>query len=320
MYLSDIGFSLWADFVERSFLEGEFCELVDGGIVNGATSNPAIFKEAILRSKAYREELAATRGLDPKSRYERIATADIRRACEILLPLFEAGDDGFASIEVDPRLAFDSEATVKEARRLLEAIDMPNAMIKIPATDAGYEAMRELAKEGVHLNATLVFSAEQAKRCLDAFSYAKGAKSVISIFVSRFDRRLDPKLPQPLRGKTGIMNAAAIYNLIQRSGLEDTKALFASTGVKGGEYPPAYYIKELLAPRSVNTAPIHTIEAFVKEKSPKPKLPLPQEEIDKFFARLSDNGVDMEEISSQLLQEGLQAFVEAFGEILKELG
>lgn len=322
MYLPDIGFSLWADFIERDFLEKEFQELIAQNIINGATSNPAIFKEAILNSPAYKEQLASLHG-SAKEKYEALAVTDIRRACEILLPLFQKGDDGFVSIEVDPRLAHDASGTVKEAHRLLKMIDMPNVMIKVPATEAGFEAMAELVGDGVHVNATLVFSPSQAKGCLEAFEkgFANGVRSqtVISIFVSRFDRKLDATLPLNLRGKTGIMNAAQIYNLIESKKLPNTRALFASTGVKGGDYPPYYYIQELLAPHSVNTAPIHTIEAFIKEGAKEPKLPIDQEAIDKFFASLSDNGINMQKVYDELLQEGLDAFVKAFDEILREL-
>ncbi len=322
MYIPQINFSLWADFIERNFLQSKFKELIENGIVNGATSNPAIFKEAILNSPAYQHQLATLQG-DAKSKYEALAVTDIKRACEILLPLYERGDDGFVSIEVDPRLANDAAGTVKEAHRLLKMIDMPNVMIKVPATPAGFEAMAELVGDGVHVNATLIFSPDQAKGCLEAFEkgFANGVRSqaVISIFVSRFDRKLDATLPENLRGKTGIMNAAHIYNMIEAKKLPNTRALFASTGVKGGDYPAHYYIQELLAPNSVNTAPIHTIEAFVKEGTKEPKLPIDQAVIDKFFADLRDNGVDMQNVYQELLDEGLEAFVKAFDEILREL-
>ncbi len=323
MYLPDIGFSLWLDFIERDFLQSTFKELIDKKIINGATSNPAIFKEAILNSPAYKEQLARLQEQDPKSRYEALAAKDIQEAAKILLPLYEKGDDGFISIEVDPRLANDAAGTIKEAHRLLKMIDMPNVMIKVPATEAGFEAMAELVGDGIHVNATLVFSPKQAIGCLDAFEKALAngskAKSVISIFVSRFDRKLDPTLPAALRGKTGIMNAARIYNIIQERNLPHTRALFASTSVKGGDYPAYYYISNLLAPKSINTAPLATIEAFVEAGEKEPILPIPNEEIDKFFDALSDNGVDMQKVYDQLLQEGLEAFEIAFEEILKEL-
>ena len=324
MYLKDIEFSLWADFIEREFLKSTFKELIAKGIINGATSNPAIFKEAILNSPAYKEQLAALQGLDPKKKYEALAIYDIKQAAQILRPLYERSDDGFVSIEVDPRLADDASATVKEALRLVEAIAEENVMIKVPATIAGAEAIEELVAKGVNVNATLIFSPAQAREVLDALERGfkeKQPYAVLSIFVSRFDRKLDPLMRQkglPV-GRVGIVNAAKIYNMIKKRDLPNTKALFASTSVKGDDYPAHYYISELVAPKSINTAPIHTIEAFVKEGDKKAKLPIEQEEIDKFFAMLKANEIDMKQIYYELLQEGLQAFVQAFEQILEEL-
>ena len=188
MYLKDIEFSLWSDFIEREFLESEFQKLIQDNIVNGATSNPSIFKEAILKSPAYREQLSKLQNLDPKSKYEALATADIKRAAQILLPLFQKGDDGFVSIEVDPRLKDDAEGTVEEAKRLLAMIDMPNVMIKVPVTPAGCAAIERLIADGVNVNATLIFSPNQADECLDAmeagFKKCQDSHSVLSIFVS----------------------------------------------------------------------------------------------------------------------------------------
>ncbi len=325
MYLESIDFSLWADFIEREFLKTKFKELIAQNIINGATSNPAIFKEAILTSPAYQEQLQSLQGLDPKSKYEALAVTDIQQAADILRPLYDKGNEGFVSLEVDPRLADDAEGTVKEAKRLLQAIDRPNVMIKVPVTPAGCAAIEELVGEGIHLNATLIFSPNQADECLDAMErgFKKSDKShcVLSVFVSRFDRKLDPLLRAKglPAGKVGIMNAAKIYNMVKKRNLPNTKTLFASTGVKGGDYPPYYYISELLAPHTINTAPIHTIEAFVQSSDKEPKLPIPHEEIEKFFATLKANGIDMKQVYHELLSDGLKAFVEAFEQILEEL-
>lgn len=326
MYLKDIDFSLWADFIEREFLDTKFKELISQNIINGATSNPALFKEAILSSPAYQEQVKNLNGLEPKAKYEALAIADIQKAADILRPLYERGDEGFVSLEVDPRLADDAKGTVAEAKRLLQAINRPNVMIKIPVTPAGCAAIEELVGDGVHVNATLIFSPNQADECLDAMErgFKKNDKGhcVLSVFVSRFDRKLDPLLKAKglPTGRVGIMNAAKIYNMVRKRDLPHTKSLFASTGVKGGDYPPHYYISELLAPHTINTAPIHTIEAFVQSGDTEPKLPIPNEEIERFFAMLKANGIDMKQIYYELLHEGLEAFVKAFEEILKEIG
>lgn len=324
MYLKDINFSLWVDFIERDFLDREFKELIESGIINGATSNPAIFKNAILNSPAYKEQLESLKGLTSKEKYEELAIYDIKKAADILKPLFEKRDDGFVSLEVDPRFANDAESTIKEAKSLWERIGEDNVMIKVPVTDAGCEAIEELVSEGININATLIFDPKYAKMCLDAFE--KGLKKskkevfgVLSIFVSRFDRKLDSVLEDGLKGKVGIMNAAKIYNMIEERNLPNIKALFASTSVKGKNYPPDYYISELIAPNSINTAPIGTIQSFVEIGDKEPKLPLEQNEIDTFFDDLNRSGIDMQKVYDELLKEGLEAFVLAFEDILKEL-
>ena len=329
MINEEIGFSLWLDFIERDHLAASFGRMVERGVVNGATSNPAIFAASIASSPAYAEQLAALAGHEPKAKYEALAIEDIRRAAEVLLPLYEAGRDGFVSIEVDPFLCDDTEGTVEEGLRLHREIGMPNVMIKVPATEAGYDAMRRLTAEGIDVNATLIFSPVQAMRCLDAMTEglaalrARGgeAKGVLSVFVSRFDRMLDERLSAKgiAPGRLGIMNAAAIYNLVESRGEAAIRTLFASTGVKGGAYEADYYIKELMAPHSVNTAPLATIEAFVEEPDHRPRLPIDGEAIAHYFERVAEAGIDMSEVYDRLLREGLDAFKKAFSELLAHL-
>ena len=326
MFLEDIKFSLWADFIERDFLDKEFKELINKKIINGATSNPAIFKNAILTSKAYKNQIEKLKDKTPKEKYEALAIYDIQKAADILLPLYEKSDDGFVSIEVDPHLANDSHGTVKEAKRLWDQIDRKNLMIKVPVTDEGCDAIEELVKDGINVNATLIFDPKYAKKCLD--SIERGLKScknspyiVLSIFVSRFDRKLDNLLEDKgiEKGRFGILNAAKIYNMIENRKLPNTRALFASTGVKTKEYPPYYYISELIAPNSINTAPIDTIESFVKDGKKDVKLPIIEDEIENFFKKVKEAGIDIQKIYDDLLNEGLVAFKEAFDEILDEL-
>ncbi|BAF69496.1 transaldolase [Nitratiruptor sp. SB155-2] len=325
MYIDEIRFSLWLDFLEREFILKDFQKVIEQYKITGATSNPAIFKEAILKSPAYQEQLQTLQDKDPKGKYEALAIKDIQMAADVLKPLYEKGDDGFVSIEVDPRLAHDAQGTIKEAKRLYDQIGRDNVMIKIPVTPAGCEAIEELVASGIHVNATLIFSPYQARECLDAME--RGSRKnpdgykVLSVFVSRFDRKLDPILQSKdlPTGKVGIMNAAKIYNMITKRDIPKTRTLFASTGVKGSAYPAHYYISNLVAPDSVNTAPLHTIEAFAEDGDPKPKLPIQQEEIDQFFTMLKAHEIDMKQVYHDLLQEGLKAFEEAFEAILQEL-
>jgi transaldolase len=241
---------------------------------------------------------------------------------------FKSGDDGFVSIEVDPLMCDDTKATIQEGRRLYKEINKPNLMIKIPATKAGYEATRVLMSEGINVNSTLIFSNSQSQSVCEAMQEGmneaalKGfkPKGVVSIFVSRFDKKADDKLNKSeLKSKLGILNATYIYNNIQKFGNKNIKALFASTGVKSDDLPTEYYVKELLYPNSINTAPLNTIEAFVKSGIKNKAKILSNDEIEKKFKEIEDRGVDIKRVQDELLEEGLEAFKEAFRDILSSL-
>ena len=326
MVIPSLKFSLWADFIERDFLDSGFKELIAKGIVNGATSNPAIFKGSILSSPAYKEQLATLGALDPKSKYEAVAIFDIQKAADVLRPLYDAGNDGYVSIEVDPFLCDDAAGTIDEGVRLHREIGRPNVMIKVPATPAGFEAMEALTAEGIAVNATLVFSKAQALACAGAFECAqkksgRAVDTVISIFVSRFDRALDAELAANgiATARTGIYNAAAIYAAIEACTVPKCRALFASTGVKGNDLRASYYVDELLAENSVNTAPIDTIAAFVEGGAQTAKLPIDPKTIDAHFDALKGAGIDFDAVVDTLVRDGLDAFKEAFREILDAL-
>lgn len=332
MYNDALKFSLWCDFVERSFLEGEFGTLLENKIVNAATSNPSIFKAAFLSSPAYVKQKQNLQGKGAKEIYETLAMHDIALAAQKLLPLYKKGDDGFISIEVDPFLCDDAEGTIEEGRRLFHAIGYPNVMIKIPATPAGFRAMEVLLSEGIPINATLVFSLHQTLECLNAFQKANASlqdtkpeatlpKAVISIFVSRFDRKLDDALQKIdfVTSRVGIMNALRCYEAIERCSLPNVRALFASTGVKGDVLKPDYYITELLVANSINTAPLETIKAFMHSNKACQAKTVSSQSIENFFNALEANGISMQVVCDELMQEGLKSFKEAFLEILNAL-
>ncbi len=326
MYLKEEKFALWADFIERDYLDNEFKTLIENGIINGATSNPAIFKNAILTSPAYKRQLDELSGLDAKAKYEAVAFFDIQKAADILRPLYDAGEDGYVSIEVDPMLCDDAEGTIEEGRRLHKTIDRPNVMIKVPATEAGYVAMKALVGDGIAVNATLIFSKAQALSCVEAFEAGQKEKStsvdtVVSVFVSRIDRALDAELTEKgiAPALAGNYNAAAIYNAIEAKALSRCRTLFASTGVKGDDLRPSYYIDELLAAHAVNTAPVETIDAFVKGGDKMVKLPIDAMIIEKHFQKLAEAGIDFDAVVTKQIDDGLDAFKEAFREILSEL-
>jgi transaldolase len=326
MYIEDLKFSLWADFIERDYLDGEFKELISNKIINGATSNPAIFKNAILNSDAYITQLESLENMSAKEKYEAVAMYDISKAADILRELYDKGDDGYVSIEVDPFFCDDAAATIAEGKRLYATINRPNVMIKVPATAAGYEAMESLTAEGIPVNATLVFKKEQAISCAEAFqrgaaTHGKSVDTVISIFVSRVDRALDTILAENgiEVALTGIYNSAMIYDAIEAMQVKGCRALFASTGVKDDSLPAHYYIENLLAYNSVNTAPVDTIKAYVQDGKKEKALPIAEELIQNHMQKLQSIGIDLDVVLQKQIDDGLEAFKEAFKEILEAL-
>ena len=322
MYIEDLKFSLWADFIERDYLDNEFKELIAKGIINGATSNPAIFKNAILNSSAYKEQLATLDGLTPKEKYEAVAIYDIRKAADILKPLFDKNDDGYVSIEVDPFLCDDARATIAEGKRLFKEIDRKNVMIKVPATEAGYIAMKELTSVGIPVNATLIFKKEQAISCATAFRegvkiFGKSVDTVISIFVSRVDAKLATLgINDSL---SGIYNTADIYAEIESMNVDGCRALFASTGIKDKSLPVHYYIEKLLAYNSVNTAPIDTIKAYYENGGKDKALPISADVIKAYFEKVKSAGIDFDDVLNEQITGGLEAFKDAFKDIMESL-
>ena len=325
-------FSLWCDFVEREFLEGEFRAMIARGKINGATSNPSIFANAILNSGAYKSDIEKLRdsGKNAKAIYENLAFSDIKSAATSLLPLWERNaNDGFISIEIDPTLCDDLAQSIDEGVRIWREINMPNVMIKVPATNAGFEVMDALYGRGINVNATLIFSQNQVQKCLEAFGANPNAnhtnrapKAVISIFVSRFDRYLEanPHLNPALDSskstdesapKLGIYNAMKCYEIIENFGNPHIRALFASTGVKGDKIPNAYYVEKLLLKNSINTAPLATIRAFLKVDSALITIP---PNIDNYLAKFS-----VDKIAKELLDAGLEAFKIEFEKMLKAI-
>lgn len=319
-------FSLWCDFIERDFLKNDFKPLIPN--ILGATSNPSIFASSILNSPAYKSQISSMKGSPAKSIYESLAIEDVKTAAGILLPLWEKNkDNGYISIEIDPLLGDDAAKSIDEGRRLFKAIDFPNVMIKVPATQAGYEAMFELHKNNIPVNATLIFSPKQAKKCADAFKDAtknnshNESRSVISVFVSRFDRAVEQKLIHTphLQAKLGIYNAIECYNIIENYNNPLSRTLFASTGVKGDKLPKNYYIDMLKLPHSINTAPLESIKAYLENKTPINKIPLDENSIKKEMQEIIKSGVDMENLYESLLKEGLVAFEEAFENLLRSI-
>ena len=323
----DINFSLWCDFIERDFLEEGFKVLLEKKLIHGATSNPAIFQNAILNSSAYEQQIIMLQANDDKRIYEELSTTDIKRAANIMKPLYDENDeDGFISLEVDPRMCDDTFGTVEEGARLHQQINYENVMIKIPATEAGYVAMKNLSAMGIAVNATLIFSPEQAIKCAQALDEGikqsgKNTKAVISIFVSRFDRLLDNKMVASglEDSKVGIVNATKCYHEIEKFENKNIRTLFASTGVKGDNLVPSYYIDQLIFPNSINTAPLEAIKAWEEDGKKEPADILSELECDEFFQVIEEKGIDINEAYESLLKDGLSAFKVSFDELLNKV-
>ncbi len=313
--------SIWVDYLERDFLDKEFKELVQSGLVNGITSNPAIFANAITKSDAYKEDIEKLKGKSPEEIYEELAVTDIKKACDVLENCYDEGDDGYASIEVNPKLANDYKGSVDEALRLVDKIERDNLMIKIPATEAGYKAMKDLAKRGINVNATLVFSPNQAMQCLEALSHLpRNNDGVISVFVSRFDRELNNQLASASLSKdrVGFFNAIKIYNQIEEKRIPNVKTLFASTGVKQSWLNPDYYVEQLNLPHSVLTLPLDVIEC-IKDKELNESFHFQTKHIDAFFSYLTPANISMQKTYEKLMNEGLSAFEKSFEDMLNSL-
>ncbi len=313
--------SIWVDYLERNFLDTEFKELVGSGLVNGITSNPAIFANAITNSDAYKDDIAKLKGKNAKEIYEQLAIKDIQKACDVLMDNYKKGDDGFASIEVSPSLANDAKGTIQEALELAKKIDRENLMIKIPATKAGYEAMEVLAKKGLNINATLVFSPYQANKCADALEYLQNdKKGVISVFVSRFDRELNDKLSKHnlSKDRIGFFNAIKIYNNLKERGDKNIRVLFASTGVKQEYLELDYYVNQLNLPNSILTLPLEVVR-YIKNKELEESFSFQTKHIDAFFSFLSPANISMQQTYDKLMKEGLGAFEESFEKMLNSL-
>ena len=323
----EISYSIWCDFIERNFLEEEFQEILNDGVVHGATSNPAIFQQSISSSTAYTQQINMLQANDSKKIYEELAITDIKRAAAIMKPLYEDdANDGFISLEVDPTLCDDMMGTIEEGARLHSQVGFDNVMIKIPATEAGYGAMEHLTSIGINVNATLIFSPSQAIESAKALNSGikksgKDTKGVVSIFVSRFDRLLDERLIKKdlETSKVGIINATKCYHEIEKFDNANIRTLFASTGVKGDALAPSYYIDKLIFPHTINTAPLATIEAWKRDGVKVQSEILDEHLCDKFFEDLKSNQIDINKVYNILLQDGLSAFKVSFQELLKKV-
>ena len=350
--LHALGQSVWLDFIRRSLItSGELDALVGQGI-RGVTSNPSIFNKAIGGSADYDDDLKALLAAKPQADtvalYEELALKDIAAAADALRPLWDESDagDGFVSIEVNPKLAHDTDATIAEARRLWSTLQRPNIMIKVPATDEGLPAIRTLIGEGINVNVTLIFSqvrySQQAEAYIDGLEdrLAQGGdisklNSVASLFVSRLDTKADAALAVigkgELAGKVAVANAKIVYSLfeaifsgprwerIAQAGGRVQRPLWASTSSKNPAYPDTMYVDPLVGPHTVNTMPPQTIEATLDHGVAKLAVRDDLDEARAVLARLDQVGISLSDLTDQLLTEGVAQFEDAFDELLQSV-
>jgi len=347
------GTSIWLDDLSRErMIEGgratSLSTLIERDHVVGVTTNPAIFAAAIAGSPLYRDDIVtlAKAGKDPESIITTLTTVDVRQACDLFTPTFESsgGVDGRVSIEVDPRFARDTEATIKQARELWSLVDRPNLLIKVPATLEGLPAIRTLIGEGISVNVTIIFSVARYEQVLDAFiagledraragKSLHGIHSVASFFVSRVDTEIDARLKatsnQFLLGKAALANARLAYKHFESilnsqrwqqlaiNGASIQRPLWASTGVKDPSYDPTMYVLELIAPQTVNTMPEATLVA-VREQGRFQGQTITNSYADAsaHLDKLQDMGIDIEEVATKLELEGIDKFIKPWLELI----
>ena len=346
--LSAHGVSVWVDSLSREMLEtGELARLIDEDAVVGVTSNPTIFEKALSTGAWYddqlREELA--RDADPKEAFSALAAEDVRRACDLLRPVWDRTErlDGYVSLEVDPGLAYDREGTFAEATRLSELVGRANLLVKIPATVPGLGAIEDSIAAGRAINVTLIFSLERHAAVAEA--YVRGVErliaaggdptrvtSVASFFVSRVDTEADRRLVElgreDLAGKLAVANAKLAYrhylevfsgerwDALATAGATPQRCLWASTSTKNPAYRDVLYVEDLIGRATVNTMPLETITAFQDHGISADTLTEGLDEARALFADLAEAGVDYENVVDTLEAEGVQKFADSFTALL----
>jgi len=350
--LSDAGVAVWLDDLSRERLRTDnLAELSRTHRVVGVTTNPTIFASALSKGNAYDEQLGelAASDTDTEAAVLAITSDDVREAADVLRPVYDASDtvDGRVSLEVDPRLARDGDATIAQARELWARIDRPNTFIKIPATQDGLAAIEQAIADGISVNVTLIFSLERYRLVLEAYlaglekAQAAGRDlapigSVASFFVSRVDAAIDPRLDElgtdaasALRGKAAIANARLAYGLYEgviasdrwqrlaAAGARPQRPLWASTGVKDKAYPDTMYVDELVVAGAVNTMPEATLLAVADHGQVRgDTVTGTQEEATRVIEGLRELGIEIDEVTETLESEGIRKFEASWTELL----
>ena len=349
--LSELGQSVWIDSLSREWLEtGTLQRLIDEDAVVGVTSNPTIFQKALSEGDWYDDQLreVVKDYDDPRDIFWQFAVRDVANACDVLRQVWDSGkgQDGYVSLEVDPALAYERDATVEQALQLHEWVDRPNLFVKIPATEPGLGAIEECIARGKSINVTLIFGldryaavAEAYVRGLERLVEAGGdpsrVASVASFFVSRVDTEADKRLEAlgseealALRGKLAIANAKLAYerskqifagarwDALAANGATTQRCLWASTSTKNPDYRDVIYVEELIGPKTVNTMPLETVRAFQDHGRVAPTLEEGIDEARQLFDDLERVGIDYDDVIRTLEEEGVQKFADSFEQLL----
>lgn len=351
--LSGAGVSIWLDDLSRERLtSGNLDELIREWNVVGVTTNPTIFAGALSKGESYDEQVRelANRGADTEATIREVTTTDVRNACDKFRDIYNStnGVDGRVSIEVDPRLAFDTDKTVAEAQDLWKTVDRPNLLVKIPATEAGLPAITKTIAEGISVNVTLIFSVERYQKVMEAYvdgleqAKANGhdlrtIHSVASFFVSRVDTEIDKRLDKigsdeakSLRGKAALANAWIAYGAFEKTfqgerwealkadGANAQRPLWASTGVKDPSYSPTLYVDQLVVNDVVNTMPEKTLHAVADGgKITGDTVTGRAAEGQEVFDQLAAAGIDIQDVFVVLETEGVEKFEKSWEELLE---
>jgi len=357
--LIEFGQSPWLDFINRTHTEdGSLKKLVDEDGLRGMTSNPSIFEKTMGYGTAYDAEIRQIVKAEPSITvgrlYEKLAVSDIRAATALLRGVFDEakGGDGTVSMEVSPQIAHHTQETIEEGRRLWDAVGVPNLMIKIPGTEKGAPAIRQLTSEGISVNVTLLFSQEAYRSVLEAYiagleaRHARGedlsrVSSVASFYIGRVDVMVDgviddrvasgdakAEVLKSLRGRVAIANAKLAYKhwkavmasarwqALAKAGANPQRLLWASTSTKDEQYSDVLYVDELIGPETVNTMPLPTFDAFRDHGTVADTLGTGEAEAEKTIKTARASGIDLDRITSELLRDGLASFIEAFDQLM----
>ena len=353
--ITTLGQSLWLDNLSRSLIrEGTLAKLIAEDGISGVTSNPSIFQKALADSPYYADDLTRLKASEPDTerRYEALVIPDIQAACDLLLPTFEAsgGNDGYVSLEVAPKWAYDAPRTMEEAKRLSAAVNRKNLLVKVPGTPEGVSAFEALTTLGINVNVTLLFSVAQTEAVFDAYirgltARAKAgadirrSKAVASLFLSRVDTLVDNQLTElgtqealSLRGKAAVAMAKVSYQRylerfhgtafaeLAKRGATPQYLLWASTGVKNPDYHDLLYVEPLIGKETINTLPDKTLAALRDHGKPGMQVETGVAEIEAQLTELARRGVDMDAVGNTLQDDGVKSFEEAFQKLLKQTG